>query len=210
MTSLRAIEKCLHCDGGFQPRRNGGRVQRYCSAGCRQAAKIGRARGSQRLPITNRCEQCGGTFHPFYEAQRFCDSKCKGVAQRVDRRRTCDGCGAEFERGHHRQRFCSRQCHYDSHIGNTVNAGGYLREFVPRGTPGADGSGRMLQHRYVMQQAIGRPLEADETVHHINGDKLDNRLENLQLRIGRHGKGARYVCRCCGSDDVVAVEIGEE
>lgn len=40
--------------------------------------------------------------------------------------------------------------------------------------------GKML-HRYLMEQRIGRELERGEVVHHINGDKRDNRLENLQL-----------------------------
>ncbi|MEU6674775.1 HNH endonuclease [Streptomyces sp. NPDC046925] len=58
-----------------------------------------------------------------------------------------------------------------------------------------------------MEKAIGRPLEPHETVHHINGDRLDNRLENLQLRSGRHGKGIVHRCQDCGSSNVTAVEL---
>lgn len=41
------------------------------------------------------------------------------------------------------------------------------------------------EHRLIMEQMLGRYLRRDEIVHHINGDTLDNRVENLQIMAKR-------------------------
>lgn len=49
----------------------------------------------------------------------------------------------------------------------------------------------MLQHRHIMEQHIGRELLPEENVHHINGDRADNRIENLEIWNTRQPKGQR-------------------
>ena len=57
--------------------------------------------------------------------------------------------------------------------------------------PGQHNTNWQREHRHVMEQHIGRPLRDLETVHHVNGDRSDNRLENLELWSSYQPSGQR-------------------
>lgn len=121
---------------------------------------------------------------------------------------TVDGC----ERPHHLRGVC--KLHYDrllrtGEVGPAhplptrqseqwINQDGYRKVHHPV-------TGKwMFEHRLVMEQQIGRPLERHENVHHKNGIRLDNRPQNLELWVRTQPCGQRVQDLVAWARDVLA------
>ena len=133
-----------------------------------------------------------------------------GILPNGKRRRTiayienCLRCGQEFltliqrkENGNTKGCYCSRSCahkakpgfswkdrkgkkHPSWKGGRNVIRNGYIEIYMPN-HPAARGGKYVREHRLVMEKHLGRYLLPSEQVHHKNGIKDDNRLENLEL-----------------------------
>jgi len=149
--------------------------------------------------------------------------------------KSCKQCGKVFYVKNYRKdtaRFCSRSCsakyryHHDKSLrdnlshqyhgkdhpmwrgGKTRNTQGYILIHSPE-HPFCDKRGYVREHRLVMEKELGRYLKQSEVVHHLNGKRDHNKIENLKLmkkkdhdRIGPNifleGKKYKRICPECG------------
>jgi len=85
--------------------------------------------------------------------------------------------------------------------GRSVEKRGYVTLYVDPSDPlyimCGNGKNSVGEHRLVMARHLGRPLMSYELVHHINGNKGDNRIENLLLYSASDHQQVERNCRGC-------------
>ena len=67
-----------------------------------------------------------------------------------------------------------------------------------------DSDGWAWEHRLVMEQFLGRPMLAHENVHHVNGIRDDNRIENLELWSTSQPAGQRVADKVAWAIDFLS------
>lgn len=107
----------------------------------------------------------------------------------------CSTCGTLFYVTSLSGLVCSRECRRGqlgpSWSGGRVHdAGGYVDIYMPE-HPRADKHCYIAEHVLVMEKHLGRYLKTGENIHHKNGVRDDNRLDNLELWISYQPKGQR-------------------
>lgn len=156
--SVKIKSCCLLCKNIFfvSAYRKKKGIDKYCQFSCYAQSKIGKQSLSYKK-IRKSCFECGTTFFvsPYRkESAKYCSRICTYK--------------------NHGDKVSADKCHFWKG-GKQRNTSGYI--LVTN-----DGK-QQYEHRVVVEKYLGRKLRRDEEVHHINEDKKDNRIENLQVLL---------------------------
>ena len=119
--------------------------------------------------VTRVCDDCGDeAVVSYWNVYKQDHHRCYSCANSINRRGK-----AAWNKGIKRELNC---------LGNWyINSSGYVEVWTGKHTLPETASGYYREHRLMAEIELGRALSKKEKVHHIDGDKLNNRLSNLYV-----------------------------
>ena len=172
---------CAICTKEFK--RTGRRKAKCCSLACKAKynSVIQTGKKQKRMGVYKNCEVCGKEKYVYphkvsASGRMYCSLECRNKDSSFMLR------GADHPAWKGGRFLLSGYVYIKTHDHPNRNSGNYMAE-----------------HRLVMEKHLGRYLTANEEVHHVNGIKTDNRLENLELVVKKVHFG-RVTCPHCNQE----------
>ena len=157
----------------------------YCSHRCANISLWEHRSGAELIGL--KCETCGEEFavlacdHRFKVGTvKYCSLRCSAEGHKTGGLKMCPVCGKIFYTT--RAKVCSKECSKEWASATKTTGKPYFENgYLVIHKRGYNKKGNAKLHRLIAEEHLGRKLKQNEVVHHINGVKTDNRIENLSV-----------------------------